>query len=608
MKNRNPFGLSLSKPCFSLFNGHQKKDSPSTGSRQAGLVTGICLALAALILPAPAQADALIDNANGYTLDEDGNLVRFTGLLFDVDTGRVTQLLRRNDDRPREVDFRHDAQGRTVIPGLIDAHGHLMGLGFSAIQLDLSDTTSLEEAMARLAQYSAENPTLRWVVGSGWNQERWGLGRFPTAADLDAAVADRPVWLVRVDGHAGVANSMAMAQAGITASSQSPAGGRIERDGRQPNGVFIDAAMALVEDAIPTPEPPVRDMALREAQELLLSYGITTMHDMGTSADDWDVLRRAGDRDRLQIRVISYANALETLLDIAGDAKTPWLYDGRLRMVGLKIYGDGALGSRGALLNAPYADAPGETGLALIDGIALRNRLSRLSLDRFQAAIHAIGDGANREALAAVEELATRYTDDRRWRIEHAQVVDPADLPRFGRHGIIASMQPVHQTSDRLMAEARLGPDRLTGAYAWNSMLRVGSRLAFGSDFPVESPNPFPGLAVAISREDANGQPPGGWQAHERVSLQQAFAAFTTDAAFAGFAEDQIGRLGEGLYADFLILDRDIFDATPAEIRATQVAETWIGGERTWVRGAADAPPMDAPVGPMISEDEDIGR
>lgn len=574
--------------------------------RRAGALAS--LALAAFLLPAPAQADALIDNANGYTLDEQGDLVRFTGLLFDPETGRVTRLLRRNDDRPRELDFRHDARGQTVIPGLIDAHGHLMGLGYNAIQLDLSDTTSLEEAMARLAQYSAENPTLRWVVGGGWNQERWGLGRFPTAADLDAAVADRPVWLVRVDGHAGVANSAAMAQANVTASAQSPAGGRIERDGREPNGVFIDAAMALVEQAIPTPQPPVRDMALREAQELLLSYGVTTMHDMGTGADDWGVIRRAGDRGLLQIRVISYANALDTLLDIAGDAKTPWLYDGRLRMVGLKIYGDGALGSRGALLNAPYADAPGETGLALIDGIALRNRLSRLSLDRFQAAIHAIGDGANREALGAIEELASRYTDDRRWRIEHAQVVDPADLPRFGRHGIIASMQPVHQTSDRLMAEARLGPNRLTGAYAWNSMLRVGSRLAFGSDFPVESPNPFPGLAVAISRQDAAGQPAGGWQAHERVSLQQAFAAFTTDAAFAGFAEDQVGRLGEGLYADFLILDRDIFDATPEEIRATQVAETWVGGERTWVRGAADAPPMDAPVGPMISEDEDIGR
>lgn len=566
------------------------------------------LALTVFLLPAPAQADGLIDNANGYTLDEDGNLTRFTGLLIDTDTGRVTGLLRRGDPYPEDLEVRYDMQGRTVIPGLIDAHGHLMGLGYNAIQLDLSDTTSLEQAMARLAQYSADNPTLRWVVGRGWNQERWGLDRFPTAADLDAAVPNRPVWLVRVDGHAGVANSVALSAAGITAASQTPAGGRIERDGNQPNGAFVDAAMALVANVIPTPEPPVRDMALREAQSLLLSYGVTTMHDMGTSADDWDVVRRSGDRGLLNIRVISYANSLETLLDVAGDGMTPWLYDGHLRMVGLKIYGDGALGSRGALLNAPYSDAPGETGLALIDSIGLRNRLSRLSLDRFQAAIHAIGDGANRDALGAIEELATRYTDDRRWRIEHAQIVDPTDLARFGQHGIIASMQPVHQTSDRLMAEARLGPDRLTGAYAWNSMLRNGSLLAFGSDFPVENPNPFPGLAVAISRQDAAGEPVGGWQAHERISLQQAFAAFTTNAAFAGFAEDQIGRLGEGLYADFLILDRDIFDATPQQIRETQVAETWVGGQRIWVRGAADAPPMDAPVGPMITDDEDIGR
>lgn len=565
---------------------------------------GGLFALAAFFLPAAARADALIDNANGYTLDENGNLIHFTGLLFDVETGRITGLLRRNDERPERLDFRHDALGQTVIPGLIDAHGHLMDLGYSAIQLDLSDTTGLEEAMARLARYSADNPMLQWVTGRGWNQERWGLNRFPTATDLDAAVADRPVWLVRVDGHAGVANSAALAEAGIAPSTQAPAGGRIERNGGMPNGVFIDAAMALVANSIPTPQPPVRDMALRKAQELLLSYGVTTMHDMGTSRDDWGIVRRAGDRGQLRLRIISYARSLDTLLDIAGDAMTPWLYDGRLRMVGLKIHGDGALGSRGALLNAPYADAPGETGLALIDSTGLRNRLSRLSLDRFQAAIHAIGDGANREALGAIEELATRYTGDRRWRIEHAQIVDPGDLARFGRYGIIASMQPVHQTSDRLMAEARLGPDRLIGAYAWNSMLRAGSRLAFGSDFPVENPNPFPGLAAAISRQDMSGQPAGGWQAHERISLQQAFAAFTADAAFAGFSEDNVGRLGKGLYADFLILDRDIFVGTPKHIRGTLVLESWVGGERSWVRSAAGAPPMDAPVGPMIGAGE----
>lgn len=572
-------------------------------------------AIALCILPTPAQADALLDNANGYTLDENGNLVRFTGMLFDPETGRVTRLLDRRDDRPREVDFLHDAEGRTVIPGLIDAHGHVMGLGYGAIQLDLSGTTSLAEAQAMIRQYSAANPTLRWIVGRGWNQETWGLGRYPTAADIDAAESERPVWLVRVDGHAGVANQAAMREAGITASSTAPSGGRIEREGREPNGVFVDAAMSLIQNAVPTPEPPVRDMALREAQDILLSYGVTMSHDMGTSADDWSVLRRAGDRGQLRVRVVSYANALETLLDVAGDGPTPWLYNGRLRMVGLKLYADGALGSRGALLNAPYADAPDQIGLALSDGIYLRNRLSRLSIDRFQVAIHAIGDGANREVLSAIEEIAGRYTDDRRWRIEHAQIVDPVDIPRFGNHGIIASMQPVHQTSDRLMAEARLGPNRLQGAYAWNSMLRAGSRLAFGSDYPVESPNPFPGLAVAVSRQDANGEPAGGWQAHERISMSEAFAAFTAGAAYAGFAEDRVGRLDEGLYADFLIIDRDIFNATPADIRDTVVLETWIGGERTWTReGAArqrreaenrrNAPPMDAPVGPMITDDE----
>jgi len=579
-----------------------KKAQPSPHGR--GGIAVVFAAFAALLLPAPALADALIDNANGYTLDEDGDLVRFTGLLFDPATGRVTRLLTRRDDRPRQVDFRHDARGRTMLPGMIDAHGHLMGLGYNAIQLDLADTNSLEEVMALLARYNAETPTPRWIVGRGWNHERWGLGRFPTAADLDAVVADRPVWLVRVDGHAGVANSAALREAGITAATEAPSGGRIERNGREPSGLFVDAAMGLVADRIPPLQPPVRDIALREAQEELLGYGVTTMHDMGTSSEDWQVIRRAGDRGALRMRVVSYAGRLGTLLDIAGDQPTPWLYNGRLRMVGLKIYADGALGSRGAVLNAPYSDAPGERGLPLIDDVGLRNTLSRLSLDHFQAAIHAIGDGANRQVLDAVDELADRYDDDRRWRIEHAQIVDPADLPRFGQHGIIASMQPVHQTSDRLMAEVRLGPDRLQGAYAWNSMLRNGARLAFGTDFPVENPNPFPGLAAAISRQDANGRPPGGWQGQERISLSQAFAAYTTGGAYAAFSEDRLGRLGEGMLADFIIVDRDIFDSTPERIGETQVLESWVGGERTWVRGAANAPPMDAPVGPMVGEDE----
>lgn len=518
--------------CGSRTRGRQATAFAAPGScfRRSTAALAACLAI---LLPAPALADALIDNANGYTLDEDGDLVRFTGFLFDVETGRITRLLDRRDDRPREVDFRHDAEGRTIIPGLIDAHGHVMGLGYNAIQLDLSGTTSLAEAQAALTRYAADNPNPRWIIGRGWNQETWGLGRFPTAADLDSVIADRPVWLVRVDGHAAVGNSAALREAGITADTPAPPGGRIERANGRPTGLFVDAAMALVADRIPPLQPPIRDLAFAEAQELLLSNGITTVADMGTSTDGWQVMRRAGDRGALDIRIISYADSLATLLDIAGDRMTPWLYGGKLRMVGQKLYLDGALGSRGAVLLEPYADAADQTGLSLLDDVGLRNRLSRLAIDRFQPAIHAIGDGANRQALSAIEEIAARYSDDRRWRIEHAQIVDPADLHRFGAHGIIASMQPVHQTSDRLMAEARLGPQRLDGAYAWNSMLRNGGRLAFGSDFPVEHPNPFPGLAAAITRQDAAGQPVGGWQAHERITLPRAFAAFTTGGAHA---------------------------------------------------------------------------
>ncbi|OHT19354.1 amidohydrolase [Edaphosphingomonas haloaromaticamans] len=541
------------------------------------------LAAIALLLATPAFADALIDNVNGYTIGKGGEVERFTGLLIDGE-GKVVRTLGHKDKRPEKLDFRMDGQGRTLVPGLIDAHGHVMGLGFNALQLDLSETRSLAEAQDKLRQWVRDNPGQRWVIGRGWNQERWGLGRFPTAADIDAAVADKPVWLIRIDGHAGVANSAALALAGIDGKTQAPAGGRIEMASGRPTGLFVDAATALMERAVPPPQPLERDLAFARAQQILIEDGITAVADMGTTADDWAVMRRAGDLGRLRVRIISYAHGIEPLIAIAGTGPTPWLYGGRLRMVGVKLYEDGALGSRGAWLKADYADAPGQRGLMLLNDAKLKNLGSRAAMDNFQVAIHAIGDAANAQALDAIEELSDTYKGDRRWRIEHAQIVDPADLPRFGRHGIIASMQPVHQTSDRLMAEARLGPARLAGAYAWASMRKAGATLAFGSDFPVESPDPFAGLAAATSREDPAGQPPGGWMPEQKLSPAEALAAFTRDAAYAGFAEDRIGSLEPGRYADFLLLDRDILAATPADIRATRVLETWIGGKRIWVR------------------------
>ncbi|WP_245941966.1 amidohydrolase [Sphingomonas gilva] len=538
----------------------------------------------ALLLATPALADGLIDNVNGITLDEQGRVQRFTGLVIG-DDGKVKALLDRRDKRPKELDWREDGRGQTLIPGLIDAHGHVLGLGFQATSLDLSGTKSLAEAQAAIKAWADANPSGSWIVGRGWNQEAWGLGRFPTAADIDAVVPDRPVWLERVDGHAGWANSAALRAAGVTAKSVSPAGGRIEKTAAgAPGGVFVDAAMQLVQKAVPQPLPRERDAALVKAQDILLSSGVTATADMGTSPQDWAAIRRLGDAGGLRIRIFSYADSLDTLTTIAGNGPTRWLYGDRLRMGGVKLYADGALGSRGAWLKAPYADAPKETGLGFLTDDQLQNQMSRAAMDKFQVAIHAIGDRANSQALDAIDELSQTYKGDLRWRIEHAQIVDPVDIPRLARAGTIASMQPVHQTSDWRMAEARLGPNRLVGAYAWRSVLDGGGRLAFGSDYPVENPNPFVGWAVAISRVDAQGQPPGGWYPQQAVTREQALKAFTIDAAYASFAETKVGRLAPGMQADFLLLANDPLLASPGELRAMRPNETWVGGKRMFKR------------------------
>lgn len=552
------------------------------------------LLLAAALLgcaATPVLADTLIDNINGISVDQEGEVTRFRGMVID-DDGRITQLLQRGDKPSDRVDFRQDGRGRTVVPGMIDGHLHLMGLGLAQLTLDLSNTETLQQALDKLAAYAAANPDQPWLIGRGWNQERWGLGRYPTAAELDAVVGDRPVWLARADGHAGWANSIALEAAGVTAETADPAGGRIERlaGSRMPAGVLVDAATALVDARVPPPRPSDRDLALYEAQRVLLRNGVTAVADMGTSVEDWMTFRRAGDVGRLDIRIMAYAADVDAMVMIGGPAPTPWLYDDRLRLNGIKLFLDGALGSRGALLTEPYADDPGNRGLPLLDGTQLRNLMSRAAMDQFQVAIHAIGDRANREALDAIAELSGDYDGDRRWRIEHAQVVAPTDIARFGQHGTIASMQPQHQPSDRLMAEARLGPNRLAGAYAWRSLLAAGAPLAFGSDAPVEPPLPFAGIAAAISRTGADGQPAGGWQPQQVITREQALAAYTAGAAYAGFAERRFGRLAEGQRADFVVIDRDPLEATPEDLRGIRVLETWINGRKVFGGDEARAP------------------
>ncbi len=542
------------------------------------------LAMLAALVAAPAAADTLIYNVNGIQVGDDGTLQRFGGMVID-DEGKVLQLIQRTEELNRPIEHEVDGEGRTLLPGLIDAHGHVMGLGLAAMRLDLVGSGSLAELQDRVRRHAAANPGTGWIVGRGWNQELWADKSMPTAADLDAAVADRPVWLERVDGHASVGNSMALRAAGITRDTQDPSGGRIERDGAgDPTGLFIDTAASLVERKVPPPSAADQARALDLAQDRLLASGLTAVADMGTSADGWALMRRAGEEGRLKLRIMAYAGGVEPLSALGGSGPTDWLYDDRLRMGGVKLYADGALGSRGAWLKAPYADRPEARGLTVMTPAQLRTDAALAAADGFQVAIHAIGDRANAEAIAIFEELARDHPGDRRWRIEHVQVVDPADIPRIADGGIIASTQPIHQVSDRTMAEARLGPDRLAGAYAWQTLAKSGAKLAFGSDFPVEPTNPFLGLSAAVSRQDPDGVPPGGWLPHERLSFAQALAGFTHGAAHAGFAEGRIGSLEPGKWADFILVDRDVATVDAQALARTEVLETWVAGKKVWAR------------------------
>jgi predicted amidohydrolase YtcJ len=552
---------------------------------------------AALFAATPAVADVIVDNFMGYQVDKEGRIRSFDGLVIG-DDGKVKIVLTPGARRPGPVVQIIDMGGKVLLPGLIDAHGHVidspgqgLGLGLTLARLDLAGSSSLQDMLQRLRNYAVAKPNDPWVLGRGWNQELWPDKRFPTAADIDSVVADRPVMLDRVDGHAVVVNSAALRAAGITAATADPVGGKIERDASgKPTGLLIDAASELVGTKVPPLTPEQFDDGLMRAQKALLGFGVTAVADTGTSEQGLEAFLRAAQEGRLQMRIISYAMGLEPLARFAPTGPTEWLYNDRLRLVGVKFYTDGALGSRGAWLKRPYADKPDTTGLRFMSDAELREQTGKAAGLGFQLAVHAIGDAANEQAISVFEELGKTYTGDRRWRIEHVQVVDPTDIPRIARAGIIASMQPTHQTSDRLMAEKRLDPPRLEGAYAWQTIAKSGARLAFGSDFPVESPNPFPGLAAAITRQDMAGHPPGGWRPEERVSLAQALDGFTRGAAYAGFAEDRIGSLEPGTWADFIIVDRDPTKVNAQALARTEVLETWVAGKKVWSKALSGAP------------------
>lgn len=541
--------------------------------------------LLACLLAGTAQADVrLLTAATIHTGDPDAPVA--TALAWDTDTGRVLAV----GDRQALLTLYPlaaltDVGEATVIPGLIDAHAHLMFLGGTLMQADLTGAISIQDIVARLQRFAADNPE-GWLLGSGWDQNRWPDKQFPTVADLDTAFPDRPVWLGRIDGHAGWGNSAALRavarQPGQRAlkGSWQPAGGRIVRDAKgQPSGVFVDEAMTLVQAAIPTPSDAAREQMLTRALDKAVSQGLTGVHDMGVSRADLALMRRFADAGTLPLRIDAYADGNgDALADLCaqGAYQHP---GGRLEMRGVKLFMDGALGSRGAALLADYSDDPHNRGLLVTSPAEFETAVRKADTCHVQVATHAIGDRGNRIALDTYARvLGERRSSDHRWRIEHAQVVALEDIPRFAQLGVIASMQPTHATSDMGWAQDRVGPERILGAYAWRRMLGSGARLALGSDFPVEQVDPRLGLYAAVTRQERAGQPPGGWQPDQRLTAAEALRGFTADAAWAGHDEAQVGRLQPGLHADFVVLDRDPLSIAPADLADLQVRSTWVDG------------------------------
>lgn len=536
------------------------------------------LAMLAWCGTAAAAEVTLVTAARIHTMDAARPVAQ--ALAYDGD-GRILRVGDADALRSEFPDARRlDLGEATVVPGLIDAHGHVADLGLAQLRADLVGARSKAEVIERLRAFAAQLPEGAWLLGNGWDQNDWPEKRFPTASDLDAAFPDRPVWLTRVDGHAAWANSAAMRAVGRDLSGQwQPDGGRIERSDGRPTGIFIDRAQRLVEAVLPPLDAGGRREALVLGMREAVRHGLTGVHDAGVSQAFLDAYRQLADAGEMPMRITAMADGDgEALQRLCADG--PYAHpSGRLRMRTVKLYADGALGSRGAALLDDYSDDPGNRGLLLTPAAEL-GRLVRKARDcGLQVATHAIGDAGNRMVLDAyADALGAAAGGDHRWRIEHAQVVAPEDLPRLARLHVIASMQPTHATSDMPWAEERIGPRRVVGSYAWRQMRDSGARLALGSDFPVESVDPRLGLHAAATRSDAEGQPPGGWRPEEKLTPWEALRGFTLDAAYAGFAEDEVGSLEAGKRADFVVLAEDPLAVEPARLRALRVLATYVDG------------------------------
>jgi predicted amidohydrolase YtcJ len=527
----------------------------------------------------------LVHNGRIYTIDP-GNTVVERGALAISAGGEILAIGNADAMLAAYPDAKqHDLQGGVVFPGLIDAHAHFLGLASSLTRANLVGTASVDEVVARLQEFEATLGEGEWLIGRGWDQNDWPGQQFPDKADLDAAFPSRPVWLERIDGHAGWANSAAMAALDRDLSGDwQPQGGKIHRDPEgEATGIFIDGAMPMLDALVPPVSDQRTQTAIDQATEILLSLGLTGVHDAGLNWASIQLLKTRADQGRLGVRVYAMTDGVGEALEqlcANGYLRHP---SGRLLSRSVKLYSDGALGSRGAALLADYSDEPGSRGLLFVSDEEMQSAIRKALSCKLQVGVHSIGDGGNRQVLDAFADALPDFPDNPgRHRMEHAQVIALEDIPRFAVMDIIASVQPIHATSDMYWAEERVGPQRIQGAYAWRRLLDAGARLALGSDFPVEAVNPMLGIYAAVTRRDLEGQPEGGWYPDQALAREEAIRGFTIDAAWAAFMENEVGSIEAGKRADFIVLDRDLMTVDAAQIPATQVLETWLDGKLAW--------------------------
>ena len=534
---------------------------------------------------APETVDLILANGHIVTLTEAGDTATSVAITDGkiVAVGTNTDLAKLAGPDTKTIDL----SGATVVPGFNDSHCHLYGLGKALAEIDLNGTISPEDVAARVAAAMTEAPGNDWLQGRGWDQNDWAVQAYPTKALLDPITGDRPTLLRRVDGHAALCNSAALKLAGITADTPNPDGGEILRDADgEPTGVLIDNGVALVRAIIPPVSAPEMKRRVLLAVEHCLENGITGVHEAGVSWARAQLYQEMAASGELRLRVYGLYDDREETLAKALAAGPLFTDDEMFTARAIKLYADGALGSRGALLHEDYCDHAGNKGLAVTSLDHLQEVAVKAAAAGFQVGTHAIGDRANTLILDLYRDVFAQHpVDDPRWRIEHAQILTPDDIPRFAELGVIAAMQPVHCTSDMDWAGDRLCESRLVGAYAWQSLLDAGAQLCSGTDFPVERVSALDGLYASRTRTHHDGTPPGGWQPQERLDGRTALELYTAGSAYAAFMEDRLGRIAPGFLADLTVLDGNPITCDPSELLAMKVLWTVVGGE---VRFAAE--------------------